>query len=133
MDEKATNPWAVPNIMAFNYFLCPECDFQAKTPPLFENHAIENHPRAKSLFEQVQASTIKSEQEALEDLLKSADAQLKQEEPDNSYYFDIGLGEDDHEGEKGDEGYFFCLLRFLAIYVKSLSPTFFVQQLIVLK
>ena len=30
---------------------------------------------------------------------------------------------------KGDGGYFFCLLRFLAIDVKSLSQTFFMQQL----
>ena len=37
--------------MAFNYFVCPECNFQAKTPPSFEMHAIENHPLAKKLFD----------------------------------------------------------------------------------
>ena len=62
---KNSNPWAVESIMAFNYFLCPECDFQAKTPPSFETHAIENHPLSKNLFTSdfnALTTTIKSEE-----------------------------------------------------------------------
>ena len=92
MDENCTdNPWAVPDIMVFNYFLCPECNFQAKTSPLFENHATENHPRAKRLFD----NQIKSEQETLEEILKSE----KGEDTDSYAIFDIGL--DDNEDDEG--------------------------------
>ena len=102
MDENcADNPWAVPDIMVFNYFLCPECNFQAKTSPLFENHATENHPRAKRLFD----NQIKSEQETLEEILKSE----KGEDTDSYAIFDIGLG--DNEDDEG-MNYF---LPFLAI------------------
>ena len=103
MDENCTdNPWAVPDIMVFNYFLCPECNFQAKTPPVFENHATENHPRAKRLFD----NQIKSEQETLEEILKSE----KGEDTDSYAIFDIGLG--DNEDEEG-MNYFW---PFLAIF-----------------
>ena len=90
---ESTNPWAVESIMAFNYFLCPECDFQAKTPPSFEIHAIENHPRAKYLFE----SPVKSEQDMLnsvENLLNNTDHDVK-DEP--GFYFDIDLPEDNED------------------------------------
>ena len=80
--------------------------FQAKTPPLFENHAVENHPRAKSLFDN--QNEVKSEDhETLEDILKSAQV-LKQEDHPDSYIFDIGLGgEDEVEGNV-----FLFLLKF---------------------
>ena len=105
MDENCTdNPWAVPDIMVFNYFLCPECNFQAKTSPLFEDHATENHPRAKRLFD----NQIKSEQETLEDILKSE----KGEDTDSYAIFDIGLG--DNEDEEG-MNYFWPFLAILTI------------------
>ena len=106
MDEICTdNPWAVPDIMVFNYFLCPECNFQAKTPPLFENHATENHPRAKRLFD----NQIKSEQETLEEILKSE----KEEDTDSYAIFDIGLA--DNEDDEGIN-YLGSLWQFLAIF-----------------
>jgi hypothetical protein len=44
LPDQLQNPWAVDSIMVFNYYLCPECDFQAKTSGSFETHALENHP-----------------------------------------------------------------------------------------
>ena len=106
MDENCTdNPWAVPDIMVFNYFLCPECNFQAKTSPLFENHATENHPRAKRLFD----NQIKSEQETLEEILKSE----KGEDTDSYAIFDIGLA--DNEDDEGIN-YFWPFLALLGSF-----------------
>ena len=103
--EPESNPWAVESIMAFNYFVCPECNFQARTPPSFEKHAIENHPRAKKLFDPEES--IKADADnVVEELLKSMqgaiqgtstmqteESQVKEEEPEN-YYFDINIGDD---------------------------------------
>ena len=89
LDEfERKNPWAVESIMAFNFFLCPECDFQAKTPPNFENHALENHPRSKKLFDSNEIPKIKSEHDVImEKILNEV-----KEEP---YLFDIGLEDAD--------------------------------------
>ena len=103
--DPESNPWAVESIMAFNYFVCPECNFQAKTPPSFEMHAIENHPLAKKLFDPEES--IKADADnVVEELLKSMqgavqgtstmqtdESEVKEEEPEN-YYFDINIGDD---------------------------------------
>ena len=97
------NPWAVESIMAFNYFVCPECSFQAKSPPSFENHALENHPRAKKLFDQnvdtvKMSPPVKSEHDAaMEELLKSTLINAEVKDEPNSYYFDIGMEEEEEE------------------------------------
>ena len=87
-----SNPWAVESIMAFNYFVCPECNFQAKTPPSFETHAMENHPRARKLFDP-QESLKADADTVVEELLKSMQQNDVKEEPEN-YYFDINIGEE---------------------------------------
>ena len=46
------NPWVVESIMDFNFFCCPECQYQGKTAKSFESHAIESHPMSKQLFNQ---------------------------------------------------------------------------------
>ena len=109
--SKNSNPWAVESIMAFNYFLCPECDFQAKTPPSFETHAIENHPLSKNLFTSdfnALTTTIKSEENennADEDIIET----FLNDVQDKSYLFDIGIAEDsenyDDEFLKSDPDY----------------------------
>ena len=34
------NPWEVDSIMEFNFFLCPECQYQSKESTSFKIHAI---------------------------------------------------------------------------------------------
>ena len=34
------NPWEVDSIMEFNFFLCPECEYQTKESTSFKIHAI---------------------------------------------------------------------------------------------
>ena len=89
------NPWAVESIMAFNYFLCPECDFHTKTPPSFENHAMQNHPRAKPLFsnEQTDQSIVKDEdQTSVDNFIQEAleDENTVKDDPE-SFYFGIDM------------------------------------------
>ena len=45
------NPWVVESIMDFNFFCCPECQYQGKTAKSFEFHAIETHPMSKKFFD----------------------------------------------------------------------------------
>ena len=101
--DPESNPWAVESIMAFNYFVCPECNFQAKTPPSFESHAIENHPLARKLFDP-QESIKADADNVVDELLKSMQSAMQgtsamqvegevKEEPEN-YYFDINIGDD---------------------------------------
>ena len=44
------NPWAVENIEAFNFYCCPECDFQSKDGDYFKRHAMESHKKSKVFF-----------------------------------------------------------------------------------
>ena len=44
------NPWVVENIEAFNFYCCPECDFQSKDGDYFKRHAIESHKKSKVFF-----------------------------------------------------------------------------------
>ena len=44
------NPWVVENIEAFNFYCCPECDFQSKVGDYFKRHAIESHKKSKVFF-----------------------------------------------------------------------------------
>ena len=46
----AYNPWYVDSILAFSFFKCPECIFDAKEEDAFQDHAIENHPLSFVLF-----------------------------------------------------------------------------------
>ena len=44
------NPWLVENIEAFNFYCCPECDFQSKDRDYFKRHAVESHKKSKVFF-----------------------------------------------------------------------------------
>ena len=44
------NPWLVENIEAFNFYCCPECDFQSKNGDYFKRHAMESHKKSKVFF-----------------------------------------------------------------------------------
>ena len=44
------NPWLVENIEAFNFYCCPECDFQSKDRDYFKRHAMESHKKSKVFF-----------------------------------------------------------------------------------
>ena len=44
------NPWVVENIEAFNFYCCPECDFQSKNGDYFKRHAMESHKKSKVFF-----------------------------------------------------------------------------------
>ena len=44
------NPWIVENIEAFNFYCCPECDFQSKNGDYFKRHAMESHKKSKVFF-----------------------------------------------------------------------------------
>ena len=44
------NPWVVENIEAFNFYCCPECDFQSKDGDYFKRHAMESHKKSKVFF-----------------------------------------------------------------------------------
>ena len=44
------NPWIVKNIEAFNFYCCPECDFQSKNGDYFKRHAMESHKKSKVFF-----------------------------------------------------------------------------------
>ena len=46
----AVNPWEVESVHAFNFFCCPECAYKDREELSFQSHALENHPKSKSLF-----------------------------------------------------------------------------------
>ena len=54
------NPWAVENVEAFHYYCCPECELRYQSCQEFQEHAIHQHPKAKTLFQPVKIiETIK--------------------------------------------------------------------------
>ena len=44
------NPWHVDSIQTFWFLKCPECNFDSKKEEIFQDHAIENHPKSWELF-----------------------------------------------------------------------------------
>jgi hypothetical protein len=48
IDSIIRNPWCVENIMVFNFFCCPECEYQGKTAITFQSHATKLHPRVRT-------------------------------------------------------------------------------------
>ena len=52
--EMLMNPWAVGNVEEFLYFCCPECEHRYQSRSDFENHAVNHHPKAKTLFNEEQ-------------------------------------------------------------------------------
>ena len=48
--EISENPWQVDSIQAFYYLKCPECEFSSKEENLFQNHALQKHPKSSVLF-----------------------------------------------------------------------------------
>ena len=48
--DPLSNPWHVKSVQEFMYINCPECVYKTKDEPLFQNHAIHNHPQSHVLF-----------------------------------------------------------------------------------
>ena len=44
------NPWISANLDNFIYYCCPECDTKDQSKEIFLKHAIEEHPKAKEIF-----------------------------------------------------------------------------------
>ena len=47
---ESDNPWHVDSIQTFWFLKCPECNFDSKKEEIFQDHAIENHPKSWELF-----------------------------------------------------------------------------------
>ena len=47
---ESDNPWHVDSIQTFWFLKCPECNFYSKKEEIFQDHAIENHPKSWELF-----------------------------------------------------------------------------------
>ena len=47
---ESDNPWHVDSIQTFWFLKCPECNFDSKKEGIFQDHAIENHPKSWELF-----------------------------------------------------------------------------------
>ena len=54
------NPWIVENIEAFNFYCCPECDFQSKNGDHFKRHAMESHKKSKVFFFRLKSKIYKN-------------------------------------------------------------------------
>lgn len=69
MDEE--NPWQVGQIEDFLYFCCPECEEKCHEKDQFLKHAIEDHPKARSilpnLIENCKENEIKIDQEIIKE------------------------------------------------------------------
>ena len=44
------NPWSVHDASVFLKYCCPECDYHSGSLKGFSNHALENHERSSTLF-----------------------------------------------------------------------------------
>ena len=44
------NPWDVASLQQFSFFCCPECIYRSSDAFNFEDHALANHPLAKTFF-----------------------------------------------------------------------------------
>ena len=51
MANENHNPWAVPCVQAFNFLCCPECVYRSREESSFQSHAIQNHPKSRTLFQ----------------------------------------------------------------------------------
>ena len=51
VDITEKNPWEVESIQEFSFLNCPECPFRTKAKEIFQNHAVENHPKSFILFD----------------------------------------------------------------------------------
>ena len=116
MDDYEKNPWLVTTLDAFLYFCCPECETRKDSKTSFLEHALVEHPKAKSLPESIKAlhygtlkqPSIKSEindlfeikQEVLESNQKPyiANASFADDFPE----VDVSIDEDD-SGESIDD------------------------------
>ena len=49
-EDSDVNPWSVDDASAFLKYCCPECDYHEGDLKVFSNHALENHERSSTLF-----------------------------------------------------------------------------------
>ena len=112
MEEDINNPWIVENIEVFHYYCCPECEKKFQECHEFQNHAINEHPKAKVLFAK---SEIKNEQ--IKDEHNGSHTELEVEHQ-NENGIELDKEDDWIEGEehRTDKGSFFskviCIFGF---------------------
>ena len=53
-DDFENNPWSVEDASVFLKYCCPECNYQILNHDMFSYHALENHVKSKTLFEQIE-------------------------------------------------------------------------------
>ena len=113
MDEFENNPWTVTSLDVFLYFCCPECDTRKDSKMSFLEHALVEHPKAKSLPESIKAlhfgttkpivknEMIEIKQEVLENNHRPfiPDASFSDDFPE----VDVAIEEDDDSGESIDD------------------------------
>ena len=73
------NPWNVKDASVFLKYCCPECDFQSLELNRFSSHALENHLKSSTLFEE--AFDPISDENPQSDLIKSKRARKQVLEP----------------------------------------------------
>ena len=73
------NPWKVKDASVFLKYCCPECDFQSLELNRFSSHALENHLKSSTLFEE--AFDPISDENPQSDLIKSKRARKQALEP----------------------------------------------------
>ena len=51
MESFDTNPWLVEDVTVFLKYCCPECEYNSEDSNVFSIHALQNHERSTSLFQ----------------------------------------------------------------------------------
>ncbi len=60
---KMENPWAVGSLDDFLHYCCPECDTKCQSKESFINHALVNHPQAKTAIPDLVLQNEEAEQQ----------------------------------------------------------------------
>jgi KRAB domain-containing zinc finger protein len=96
---ESDNPWQVDSIQSFWFLKCPECTFDSKKEEIFQDHAIENHPKSWELF----SKTLNVYQNVVEsDIL----TQIKTEESEEHILKEENINENFvHENEDFDDNF----------------------------
>ena len=63
------NPWKVENIQEFAFLNCPECIFKSKEEHIFQQHALQNHPKSSVFFNNPAAMMLTEEEIAIENIV----------------------------------------------------------------
>ena len=77
-EDNKLNPWNVEGLSDFTYFCCPECAFKSKVDLDFQTHALINHPKAKTFFENLNDIEVNQNEFELES--QNEDLKIKTED-----------------------------------------------------